>query len=524
MVIPVEFAVSPAEAVDEQAVRRAAARAARLSDSDFFELKIRRRSLDARGREPLFRLKAEVFFNEKMPGEAPVLSNLKPVSGRKEAIIVGAGPAGYFAALELIELGIRPIVVDRGKDVQARRRDLRAIQQFGEVNPNSNYCFGEGGAGTYSDGKLYTRSVKRGNVEKILRLLVEHGAPSDILIDAHPHIGSNKLPQVVQNIRRTIETLGGEVHFNTLVTGFLIQKGRIAGIQTASTDGGGEREWLAEAVILATGHSARDIYYLLKKSGVRLELKPFALGVRVEHPQPLIDEIQYRQRPRDLNLPASSYSLVCQVGGRGVFSFCMCPGGLVVPAATAPGEIVVNGMSMSRRDSPFANSGMVVAVEASDLTVFEMHGEFAALEFQKAVERRMFSAGDGSQKAPAMRLPDFISGKMSASLPPSSYIPSLFAAPLDRLLPGPIFEKLRGGLADFGRQMPGFLTEEAVVIGTESRTSSPVRIPRDATSLQHPDVAGLFPAGVGAGFAGGIVSAAMDGQRVARAVAAAMGI
>ncbi len=523
MVVPVEIILNTAEVADETALRRAAAKAVHLSENDVFEVKILRRSLDARSRFPVFRLKIEVFIGEIMAGEPPLLENLKPVSGKKKAIIVGAGPCGYFAALELIELGIQPIVIDRGKDVQARRRDLRAIQQFGEVNPHSNYCFGEGGAGTYSDGKLYTRSVKRGNVQKTLQLLVEHGAPADILIDAHPHIGSNKLPNVVQNIRETILKCGGEVHFDAHVVDFLIKDKKIAGVRTVGVSDGIEKEWLAGSVIVATGHSARDIYYLLEKKGVRLEMKPFALGVRVEHPQLLIDKIQYRQPERDPHLPASSYSLVCQIGGRGVFSFCMCPGGLVVPAATAPGEIVVNGMSMSRRDSPFANSGMVVAVEPEDLVAFEKYGVFAALEFQKSVEQRLFQSGDGSQKAPAMRLPDFISQKYSASLPPTSYIPGLFAAPLFELLPGQIYSRLRDGLAEFGRQMPGFMTAEANVIGTESRTSSPVRIPRDAESLQHPEVGGLFPAGEGAGFAGGIISAAMDGQRSARAVAKMLG-
>jgi uncharacterized protein len=490
-----------------------------MDESAISEVRVLRRSLDARSRQPVFRVRAEVFISEKYTPEAPILDKLNPISGKKTAIIIGAGPAGYFVALELIEFGIKPIVLERGKDVRARRRDLKAIQQFGEVNPHSNYCFGEGGAGTYSDGKLYTRSVKRGNVEKSLRLLVEHGATSDILIDAHPHIGSNKLPNVVQNIRETILRCGGEVHFDTLVTGFLKKNGAIQGVQTTASDGSNGQEWFADSVVVATGHSARDIYFLLEKSEIRVEMKPFALGVRVEHPQPLIDQIQYRQSPRDEHLPASSYSLVCQIRQRGVFSFCMCPGGLVVPAATSPGEIVVNGMSMSRRDSPFANSGVVVAVEAEDLVDYQKDGVFAALSFQKSVEQRLFQSGDGSQKAPALRLTDFVSGKISGSLPPSSYIPGLFAAPLFELLPPQIYKRLRDGLKQFGEQMPGYFTENANVIGVESRTSSPVRIPREAETLQHPDVRGLFPCGEGAGFAGGIISAAMDGQNVARAVA-----
>lgn len=532
---PLEIVLAPAELRDEALLRQKAARQTSLRPEDISHIEILKRSLDARKHPPVFRLRVEVFGkNEVFQPEPALLKNLRPVAeNAQRVVIVGAGPAGYFAALELLELGLKPIVLDRGKDVRARRRDLRAIQQFGEVNPHSNYCFGEGGAGTYSDGKLYTRSEKRGNLRKALRLLVEHGAKSDILVDAHPHIGSNKLPEVVQNIRETILHFGGEVHFGQHVTGLILKNGRILGVQTTTVDGGrqtgdGDEEnssftahhssFTADAVILATGHSARDIYKLLSDNKLRLENKPFALGIRIEHPQPLIDQIQYRQSPRDPELPASSYSLVCQVRGRGVFSFCMCPGGLVVPAATAPGEIVVNGMSMSRRDSPYANSGMVTSVEAEDLADWQKHGVFAGLEFQKSVEQRLFAAGDGSQKAPALRLPDFLKGKISASLPGTSYIPGLFAAPLHELLPPFIYKRLRDGLAEFGKTMRGFYTEEANVIGTESRTSAPVRIPRDAETLMHPDALGLFPCGEGAGFAGGIISAAMDGQRVARAV------
>jgi uncharacterized FAD-dependent dehydrogenase len=428
-------------------------------------------------------------------------------------LIIGAGPAGMFAALELIELGLKPIVLDRGKDVRARRRDLRAIQQFGEVNPHSNYCFGEGGAGTYSDGKLYTRSHKRGNIEKALRLLVEHGATSDILVDAHPHIGSNKLPKIVQNIRETIRHYGGEVHFEHHVTELVMEGERLAGVVV-----NGEERFTAKAVILATGHSARDIYALLAKHNILLEAKPFALGVRIEHPQPLIDEIQYGQRERGPHLPASSYKLVTQVKGRGVFSFCMCPGGLVVPAATAPGELVVNGMSMSRRDSPYANSGTVVAVELEDLKPFAEHGVFAGLAFQQMVEQRFFAHGDGGQQAPAQRLTDFVKGKVSSALSGTSYIPGIYAAPVHELLPAGIYQRLRQGVQDFGRKMRGYYTVEANVIGTESRTSSPVRIPRQRDTYMHVATEGLFPCGEGAGYAGGIISAAMDGQNVARAV------
>ena len=405
-------------------------------------------------------------------------------------------------------------MLDRGKDAQARRRDLRAIQQFGVVNPHSNYCFGEGGAGTYSDGKLYTRSVKRGSIQKALRLFVEHGAKSDILSEAHPHIGSNKLPGVVQNMRQTILHYGGEVHFEQCVVDLILKDGKILGVETESTAGAKGGTWLADAVILATGHSARDIYRLLHKKGILIEAKPFALGVRVEHPQALIDNIQYKQNQRSDELPAASYSLVCQAAGRGVFSFCMCPGGLIVPASTSPGEIVVNGMSMSRRDSPFANSGVVTSVEMEDLLPWAQHGPFAAMEFQAEAEQRLFAAGDGTQKAPALRLPDFIQGKFSRDLPKTSYIPGIYAAPLFELLPDFIYQRLREGLADFGRQMRGYHTEEAIVVATESRTSAPVRIPRNPETLMHPQVEGLYPCGEGAGYAGGIISAAMDGIKV----------
>lgn len=519
-----ELVLRPEERHDAARLRQKAAQQTGLPLDSIAHVEILKSSLDARGRDPVFRLRAEVYAaSETFSPEPALLDGFRPVDDRsKRVLIVGAGPAGYFAALDLLEQGIKPIVLDRGKDARARRRDLRAIQQFGTVNPHSNYCFGEGGAGTYSDGKLYTRSAKRGDLRKALRLLVEHGAHSDILTEAHPHIGSNKLPGVVQNIRGTILHYGGEVHFGQLVTDLILRDGRIGGVVTQAVEpeasAPATSEWLTDAVVLATGHSARDIYRLLHARGIRIEAKPFALGLRVEHPQALVDQVQYRQSPRGEHLPAASYSLVCQVRERGVFSFCMCPGGLIVPAATAPGEIVTNGMSMSRRDSPFANSGVVVAVEQEDLKDWLRHGVFAHLEFQAAVERRMFAAGDGSQKAPALRLPDFIAGRLSADLPASSYIPGLFPAPLHELLPPFIAKRLRDGLAQFGKMMRGYHTAEAVVVGTESRTSAPVRIPRDPITLQHPDVAGLYPCGEGAGYAGGILSAAMDGQRVAAAV------
>lgn len=517
-----ELVLRPEERHNNTLLQQKAAQQAGLRPEQISHLEVLKVSLDARKRNPVFRMRVELYGpGERHHAEPAILSGFQPVDGSQgQVIIVGAGPAGYFAALELIEQGIKPIVLDRGKDARTRRRDLRAIQQFGEVNPHSNYCFGEGGAGTYSDGKLYTRSVKRGDLQKALRLLVEHGAKSDILYEAHPHIGSNKLPGVVQSIRETILHYGGEVHFGALVTDFILKNGQMLGVRTesVSSSNSGSKEWLADAVLLATGHSARDIYRLLHDRKIRIEAKPFALGVRVEHPQPLIDRIQYRQNQRSEYLPAASYSLVCQIRERGVFSFCMCPGGLIVPAATAPGEIVVNGMSMSRRDSPFANSGVVTSVEAQDLAAWKKHGVFAHLEFQAEVERRMFAYGDGSQTAPALRLPDFIAGKLSADLPGTSYIPGVYPAPLFELLPDFIYRRLRDGLSRFGELMRGYYTSEAIVVGTESRTSAPVRIPRDSQTLMHPEVAGLYPCGEGAGYAGGILSAAMDGQRVAKAI------
>ena len=475
--------------------------------------KIIRRSIDAR-KKPVYKVLVEVYVDEAMPDTIPDFSEqFQKVDHGPEVMIVGAGPAGYFAALECIMQGVKPIVWDRGKDVQSRRRDLRAIQQFGEVNPDSNYCFGEGGAGTYSDGKLYTRSKKRGSVKRILELLVFHGATEDILVDAHPHIGSNKLPRIIANIRDTIVNYGGEVHFEKRLTDIEIAKGKISGLTF-----NGDESISARHVILATGHSARDIYALLFSKGVRLEAKPFAMGVRIEHPQPLIDQMQYGRTPREKGLPAASYRLACEIGGRGVYSFCMCPGGLIVPAATAPGEIVVNGMSLSRRDSPYANSGLVTSVEAQQWAEYGFEGVMAGLNYQKMIEQSLFQYGDGSQRAPAQRVTDFIRKKESTSVPETSYIPGIYSAPLHTLLPANLFKLLLQGLEVFGRRAKGYICDEAVVVGTESRTSAPIRIPRDLRFLSHPQVSGLYPCGEGAGYAGGIISAAIDGQLVARAV------
>ncbi len=510
MVKEIDIDLLPGDHLDKSAVESALCASLQCSISALPEYHLMKRSIDARKPPVHYHLKYRIG---PFSPEFFAKNSYQYTRDKDPVIIVGAGPAGYFAALELLSLGLKPIIVDRGKDVRARRRDLKAIQQDGIVNPESNYCFGEGGAGTYSDGKLYTRSKKRGSIEKVLHTFVEHGATSEILVDAHPHIGTNKLPAIVSAMRETIEKHGGEVHFNAKVIDILTRNGSFEGVVVE--DG---RILAASSCILATGHSARDIYQLLFKKGVALRKKPFALGVRVEHRQEIIDEIQYKMKKRGDFLPPSAYSLVTQVRGRGVFSFCMCPGGLVVPSATAPGEIVVNGMSPSRRDSPYANSGMVVSIESEDLKKYDEHGPLAHMFFQREVEQAMFSAGDGSQQAPALRLLDFIQGKMSASLPDSSYIPGLFAAPLFDLLPSFVSSRLQEGLRYFGKRMPLYATNEAVVIGTESRTSAPVQIPRDPNTLMHPDIAGLFPCGEGAGYAGGIVSAALDGIRVAEQV------
>lgn len=515
----VDIVVLPSQLTDSTFIRQRALEEAGLPDVVSTTATTVRRSIDARSRRVVYRLRVEVSTDGPRIQRPTVLNNIAPVTeNNPTVIIVGAGPAGYFAALQAIELGIRPIVLDRGKDARSRRRDLRAIQQFGIVDPDSNYCFGEGGAGTYSDGKLYTRSHKRGSIEKVLRLLVDHGAPEDILIDAHPHIGSNRLWAVVTSLRDSILRLGGDVRFGQRVTDFILEDTRIRGVVVEDS-----ATIHADAVILATGHSARDIFELCLRRNIDIEAKPFAVGVRIEHPQHIIDDVQYHGRRQVDDLPAASYSLVCQVGDRGVFSFCMCPGGLIVPSATSPGEIVVNGMSMSRRDSPFANSGTVTAVDDVDWAPWAKHGPLAGLRYQESIERRCFSVRDrDDQKAPAQRLMDFIDGRTSGDLPKSSYIPGLVSIPMADVLPGPVFERIREGVRTFGRTMKGYATNEAVVVATESRTSSPVRIPRDKMTLEHIRIRGLFPSGEGAGYAGGIVSAALDGQNVANAVATAL--
>ena len=513
----VEIRIAPEDYEDQKLLTGDLAKAARLTASRVKEFRILRRSLDARFRPPVYLVRALVTEGDPLPEVPKELENLPDVSGAREVHIIGAGPAGYFAALECIKEGLRPIVLDRGKDVQARRKDLKAIQQDGIVNPHSNYCFGEGGAGTYSDGKLYTRSGKRGNIDRVLRILAECGAHPEILIDAHPHIGSNKLPGIIATMRKTIEAHGGVVMFNSFVTG-LVLKGS-GPRQLAALEINGKDRVAVNQVILATGHSARDIFQLLLEHNIMIQPKPFALGVRVEHAQNFVDLCQYGIAPRGPHLPAASYALNAQAGNRGVFSFCMCPGGLIVPAATSPGEIVINGMSLSRRDSPYANSGVVTAVELEDMLPYqEAAGVLMGVALQKEVEQKMFSVGDGSQAAPAQRLTDFLARKTSADIPPSSYIPGLITAPLHELLPAWVYERLAFGIKGFDHKMNGYIDHEAVVVATESRTSSPVRVPRDAQTGMHVEIDGLFPCGEGAGYAGGILSAAMDGQYIARAV------
>lgn len=514
MIKTVELDIFPKNIEDLDFIKKLALKKLKILDSSKVDFRISRRSIDARGRRPLFKLRCELSVNGPLPLLEPITTHFKKPSSNKEVLIIGAGPAGYFAALEAIKQGLKPIVLDRGKDVQARRRDLKAIQQDGIVHPHSNYCFGEGGAGTYSDGKLYTRSQKRGNIQEILQILVEHGASTDILMDAHPHIGSNKLPKIVAQIRETILSFGGQVLFDKHVVDLYIKDHKISG--ASCTDGS---EYLCDQVVLATGHSSRDIYLLLDAKGVTMTPKDFALGVRIEHPQPLIDHMQYGQSQREDNLPASSYSISCQIQRTGVFSFCMCPGGLIVPAATAPGELVVNGMSLSRRDSPYANSGFVTSIYTSELERHGYKGLFGNLDFQRQYEQAFFNAGDGSQKAPAQRVTDFTQGIISKDLNPTSYIPGVYSAPVHELLPDFVYRRLSSALKYFEYKVKGYYTEEAQVIGLESRTSSPVTIIREEDTLMHPDVKGLYPCGEGAGFAGGILSACMDGQRVIRALA-----
>ncbi len=494
-------------------LEKKAIRLVKLSKEDVTGVVILKKSIDSRPRTPVFNYKVAVYTGEDAPKKDIQKFDYKDVSKAKPVHIIGFGPAGMFAALRCIELGYKPIIFERGKDVQKRRRDIKAINQDHIVNNESNYCFGEGGAGTYSDGKLYTRSLKRGDVRRVFENLVYHGATDQILIDAHPHIGTNKLPKVVQNIRETILKYGGEVHFETKLTNFTVENHKIKALQVNNN-----KEVATQAVILATGHSARDIFELLHKKNIEIKAKSFAMGLRIEHPQQIIDTIQYNcESKRDNVLPAASYSLVEQVKNRGVYSFCMCPGGFIVPAATGQQEVVVNGMSPSRRDSKYANSGIVVEININeDIPSYDKHGPLKGLQYQKDLEKLAFTAGGRTQTAPAQRLTDFVSGKLSTSLNETSYQPGLKSAPLHSLLPSFLGSRLRKGLKAYDKRLKGYFTEQANVVGVESRTSSPVNIPRTET-LQHTQIQGLFPCGEGGGYAGGIVSAAMDGERCAEA-------
>ncbi len=505
----------PSEAANQELLRKYISEATHSNVSSVTGYTLLKHSIDARGRQPRIHLSLKVFINEPyQPRELQPFYFKDVNKSDKRVIIIGTGPAGLFAALQFIERGIKPILLERGKDVQARRRDLAILNKEGLVNPESNYCFGEGGAGTYSDGKLYTRSSKRGDINRILNLFVHFGADEKILYESHPHIGTNKLPSIIISIRKKIKECGGEILFEKKVNDFIIKDKIIKGVRTA--DG---NTFEGNAVILATGHSARDIFELLHAKKIWIEAKDFALGVRVEHPQAIIDRTQYRCTVRDQFLPPASYNWVEQINGKGVFSFCMCPGGIIAPAATSPGELVVNGWSPSKRNNPFANSGIVVSVESQHIASLQKYGPLAGMYFQQTVEQKAFESGGGRFRAPAQRLVDFTNNKLSASLPGCSYPPGIHAVSLKEVLPGFIHKSLQQAFKETGKKMKGYLTNEAVVVATESRTSSPVRIPRDAESMQHPHIKNLYPCGEGAGYAGGIVSAAMDGEKVAKQIA-----
>lgn len=509
----ITLTLTPRQAADPNFYTSQAARRIGISDKEVALVRVVGRSIDARQRQVKVNLTLEIYVDRE-PQPDPVHFDYPSVSGRTEVVIVGGGPAGLFAALRLIELGYRPVILERGREVSTRKRDIAQINRNGAVNPDSNYAFGEGGAGTFSDGKLFTRSKKRGDYNKALQTLVFHGATPEILYESHPHIGTDKLPRVITNIRKTILDAGGEFLFEARVTDLKLRDGRIVGVFV------GDTLYEGAAVVLATGHSARDVYELLHRRGVRLEAKPFAMGVRIEHPQALIDSIQYHTPTRGEYLPAASYSLVSQEYGRGVYSFCMCPGGVIVPALTDAAESVVNGMSSSLRNSPFANSGLVTEIRLADFEHLRAEwGELAGLKFQEQFEQLARREGGEHQVAPAQRVADFVAGRSSSGLPRTSFSPGMIPSRLDQWMPEFISEALRAGITTFGRRMKGFVTNEALVAGVESRTSTPVRIPRDADSLMHPQVEALFPTGEGAGYAGGIISAALDGERVADAVA-----
>lgn len=503
--------VSPEIAANENLLKDYLSKQIKVSPKEIQHVSILKRSIDARQKSIKINLKVTVFLQgENFVEQKIELPEYKNVSNAQEVIVIGAGPAGLFAALQLIELGVKPIVIERGKDVRGRRRDLKAINVDHIVDEDSNYCFGEGGAGTYSDGKLYTRSKKRGDVDRILELLVAFGATPDILVEAHPHIGTNKLPQIIQDIREKIIECGGQVLFNTRVTDILVKSNEVRGVVTQNGD-----EILANKIILATGHSARDIFELLDRKKIFIEAKPFALGVRAEHPQSLIDSIQYSCDFRGEFLPPAPYSIVKQVNGRGMYSFCMCPGGVIAPCATSPGEVVTNGWSPSKRDQVTANSGIVIELKLEDFKPFEKFGALAGMEFQKSIEQKAWHLAGETQKVPAQRMIDFTQNKVSKDIPKTSYVPGTTSVEMGQVFPGFLTQILREGFSQFGKSMKGYLTNEAILHAPESRTSSPVRIPRDNETLEHLQIKGLYPCGEGAGYAGGIISAAIDGEKCA---------
>lgn len=504
--------LQPEQAANLDELRQIVARTLRVKEGEFGQVVIRKRSIDAR-KGVLVQLDIQVYELGEEVVEEEFPTDYKDVSLADAIHIIGFGPAGIFAALRLIELGLKPVIFERGKDVRSRRRDLALLTREHVVNEDSNYCFGEGGAGTYSDGKLYTRSTKRGNVREVLNTFVAHGADSTIMVEAHPHIGTNKLPGIIVDMRETILKYGGEVHFDSRVTDIIVEDRQLKALVV------NEKEIPSSHVILATGHSARDVFSLFDQNKWQLEAKSFALGVRVEHPQQLIDQIQYNRIERGDALPPAAYNLVCQVDNKGVYSFCMCPGGIIAPCATAPGEIVTNGWSPSKRNNAFANSGMVVTIEMDELEAHGYAGPLAGLQFQKEIEQKACQLAGGTQKAPAQRLNDFVHNKKSADLPECSYTPGLVSVNMHDLLPPFVAKRLVEGFKDFDRKMRGFLTNDAVIVGPESRTSSPIRIPRDRVTFVHPDITGLYPCGEGAGYAGGIVSAAVDGRKIAESIA-----